>query len=211
VPFGWGNIHWQNYLAELFPQATIRADNAAGTKSVDIEIATPVWSLLPQERFDLVLAIEPERLLFGTDFRATERWLQFLLRLREHARTRLLIETNIPDEQIFTELAAAFPKQALTNELRARKQFGYPPYGHILQITLESSQPKTTKLKEQISTAIGTSTPNLPLLGPIEIHSSSLPSVWQWLIKLPRDIPYSTLTNLRTHLPTRTRYELDPL
>ncbi len=210
VTFGWGEQRWADYLRQVFPHRQVFETETMAPGTAQIDVVTPRWSELPLTRYALTVAIEPERLLFRHDFRAREHWLALLLRLCDRTQERLLIETAIPTEPIFAELATRFPKESLRQELAIRKQAGYPPYGHLLEIRLPARTGHSGKTESLVTAQIHQALPASRVFGPYQAGEGSRRTS-TWLVKLSAILPISALADLRQHLPKQTRIELDPL
>lgn len=135
VSFGWGSERWKAELTNHYPTAVIADVPAADGQNWDIGLFRPGWLEVPPLQAELVVVIEPERLLFGNDYAAQERWLRFMLDVRSLAARTILIETRLKDVATLLELHRPLPKRALVAELTNRKAGGYPPYGRVVRIS----------------------------------------------------------------------------
>lgn len=133
--FGWGTEHWSAALAERYPKARLAELNRPSGKSWDLGLLRPNWLEIPAISAELVIAVQPERLLFGHTFDADERWLRFLLQLRSSAQKNLIIETRLIDRTPLEELSVPLPKGSLRLELLRRRSHHYPPYARLLTVT----------------------------------------------------------------------------
>ncbi|MBI4175245.1 hypothetical protein HY523_01355 [Candidatus Berkelbacteria bacterium] len=196
--FGWGRAQW---LASLTSQSF----------RPQLTVLTPAFYRLPNDaQADLIVLLEPERLLATADFRVTDEWLRLLWDAKHRARQALIIETKLPDQPMFRELAHPWPRASLARELTARRREHYPPYAPLLLITLPRVEPATdppvallARLRSiapgsQVSEAIAsTSLRTAPQL------------IWQIFIKLPAAYSPQLLQKIRGALPRTARWRIE--
>ncbi len=160
-------------LAKLFPQAKLlRLDSdSLKTKAgqgfealselqngqADIIVGTRLASgALKGSRVSLAAILDAELELDGPDFRASEKFGQLLFELRGHLSCvphgRLLIQTTDKNYD-YTPLLDGDYQTAAENELALRETFGYPPYTHLIRVTVKAKeldilQSETERLKQ---------------------------------------------------------------
>lgn len=124
-------------------EATIRAFNSGET---DMLVGTQIIT----KGFDfpglaLVAAISADSLLGLQDFRADEKALQTLEQLRGRCGRRdrkghLVIQTNRPEHPVFRHLEKGDAENLYTELLAERKEFGYPPYTRLVNLTVKDTE-----------------------------------------------------------------------
>lgn len=148
-------------LAKLFPTAkllrldsdTLKTKDGQGfealhalkTGQADIIVGTRLASGgLRGSRVSLAAVLDAELELDGPDFRASEKFGQLLFELRGHLASvpngRLLIQTADKDGYDYAPLLADDYPAAAENELALRESFGYPPYTHLIRVTLKAKE-----------------------------------------------------------------------
>ncbi len=161
-------------LAKLFPAAKLlrldsdtlktkagqgfEALHALKTGQADIIVGTRLASGgLRGSRVSLAAVLDAELELDGPDFRASEKFGQLLFELRGHLASvpngRLLIQTADKDGYDYAPLLAGDYQAAAENELALRESFGYPPYTHLIRVTLKAKeldllQAETARIKQ---------------------------------------------------------------
>ncbi len=177
-PLGAGTQKIEEETAALFPDAVIaRLDSDTAQKrgyekkvikdfcngDIDILIGTQMIS----KGFDfgnlsLVAVIAADSLLGMQDFRADERAHQLLEQLRGRCgrRTRrglFVIQTSRPDHPVYQNIASS-KHEFGTNLLMERKDFNFPPYTRIVEITVrdrfeDRAERMSSRLASQIRAA----------------------------------------------------------
>ncbi len=161
-------------LAKFFPKAKLlrldsdslktktgqgfEALNALQNDQADIIIGTRLASgALKGSCVSLAAILDAELELNGPDFRASEKFGQLLFELRGHLATvpngRLLIQTADQNAYDYAPLLAGDYVTCAQNELALREAFGYPPYTHLIRVTLKAKeldllQTETARIKQ---------------------------------------------------------------
>ena len=114
-----------------------------GNREIDIMIGTQIIS----KGFDfpglaLVAAISADSLLGIQDFRADEKALQILEQLRGRCGRRdrkglFVIQTNQPEHPVYRKLNGKGNADLYESLMAERKEFGYPPFTRIINLTLK--------------------------------------------------------------------------
>ena len=163
VAKGAGTEKLAEELQDLFPEARIArfdaetaatitaekkilGDFAAG--ETDILVGTQMITKgFDFERLSLVAVISADSLLSLQDFRADEKALQLLTQLRgrvsrREASGQMVIQTFEPAHPLLTALKAeddATLRQFSEDMLAQRRQFGFPPYIRMIQLTVKGA------------------------------------------------------------------------
>ena len=161
-------------LTKLFPQAKIlRLDSdslktkdgqgfealrALQTGQADIIVGTRLASgALKNSRVNLAAVLDAELELDGPDFRASEKFGQLLFELRGHLTSvpngRLIIQTADKSAYDYDPLLKGDYQATAENELALREAFGYPPFTHLIRVTLKAKeldilQTETERIKQ---------------------------------------------------------------
>ncbi len=161
-------------LEKLFPHAKLlrldsdslktksgqgfEAISALKTGRADIIVGTRLaGGALNGSRVTLAAILDAELELNGPDFRSSEKYGQLLFELRGHLSTmqngRLLIQTADQNAYDYAPLLAGDYQAAAENELALRESFGYPPFTHLIRVTIKAKeldvlQAETTRIKE---------------------------------------------------------------
>ncbi|MEX0667585.1 MAG: hypothetical protein WD313_04585 [Acidimicrobiia bacterium] len=100
--------------------------------------------LAAQRRLDLAVAVDPDGLILGTHFRASEEALRVLARLAgkvEGRGARCLLQTSLPDHPVFVALKKGDPLPFLQSEREVRARFGFPPSGELVIVEARGTLP----------------------------------------------------------------------
>lgn len=101
--------------------------------------------LVSQTRLDLAVAVDPDGLILGTHFRASEEALRLLARLAgkvEGRGARCLLQTSLPHHPVFVALRKGDPLPFLESEREVRARFGFPPAGQLVIVETRGSLPE---------------------------------------------------------------------
>lgn len=115
---------------------------AAG--EADILIGTQMVAKgLDFERVSLVGVVSADTALNLPDFRAAERTFQLLTQVagragRGHLGGEVIIQTYNPEHYSIVAAAAHDFQGFFRQEIELRRELGYPPFGHLLNLTLSS-------------------------------------------------------------------------
>ena len=151
-------------LVKLFPKSRIvrcDKDSEELPDDFDILIGTELLLKYPEKLSGagLVAALEISSSPKNTS--GALEILRTLLKLKNLANrssAEFIIQSNDPENKIFEYLNN--PKEFLKDELRERRAFGYPPFGHFIRIFFQDKNPAATEtaggaLFEKLKTALG--------------------------------------------------------
>ena len=163
TPLGAGTQKIEEEAAQLFPQARIaRLDSdtaqnktyekqtvkAFANGEIDILIGTQIVTKgFDFENLRLVAVIAADSLLGVQDFRADEKALQLLEQFRGRCGRRsdrglFIIQTSQPEHPIYQNLLASRTQNFNLQLLEERKDFNFPPYSRIIEITIRDKNEK---------------------------------------------------------------------
>ena len=163
IPLGAGTQKIEEEAAKLFPHArTARLDSdtaqnknyekqtikAFAKGEIDILIGTQmVTKGFDFENLSLVAAIAADSMLGLQDFRADEKALQLLEQFRGRCGRRtekglFVIQTAQPEHPIYQNLCSNETKSFNIQLLEERKDFNFPPFSRIIEITLKDRSEK---------------------------------------------------------------------
>lgn len=147
----------------------------------------------------LVVVILADALFRWPDFRATERALQILKQVSGRAGRgerpgRVMIQTFDPEHPVIATVKGDLSEtQLLSEDKEIRKQLGYPPYGRMARLRLESAEASEAKMRAQaIAQALsqlfsGNMEPTaegIQILGPSEAFLERAKGIYRWDIVL---------------------------
>ena len=120
----------------------------AGPNDVRIQVGSEA-DLAGQPRLDLAVAVDPDGLVLGTHFRASEEALRVLARLAgrvEGRGARCLVQTSLPDHPVFVALRRGDPIDFLQTERETRAQYGFPPAGELVILEARGTLPDDSEV-----------------------------------------------------------------
>lgn len=163
MPLGAGTQKIEEEAIQLFPNARIArldsdtAQNKTYEKQIvktfangdiDILIGTQIVTKgFDFENLRLVAVIAADSLMGIQDFRADEKALQLLEQFRGRCGRRsdrglFIIQTSQPEHPIYQNLLAAQTRNFNLQLLEERKDFNFPPYSRIIEITIRDKNEK---------------------------------------------------------------------
>ena len=206
--FGTEKIEEQ--LQETFPNArvarmdmdTVRGKNAHDAliqqfeqERIDILVGTQmVVKGLDFDNVDLVGILDADGLLYFADFRVNERAFQLMEQVsgragRKEATGKVLVQTSQPKHPLLQVVQQHDYKAMFTEEIKKRKEFAYPPFTRIIQVTFkhkfrEVVERAAVKYADALKKRYGPY-----LVGPAEPVIGRIRNQYlmELLLKLPRD------------------------
>ena len=154
---GFGTEKVEEEVSRLFPEARVlRLDGDTSTSETafrrivssfeqhegDILVGTQIVSKgFDFEGVSTVGILNADNLLSTPDFRATERAFQLMMQVagragRHNNRGRVIIQTAQPKHPVIQFVASGDYHGMARVELAERKNFGYPPYSHLVRLLL---------------------------------------------------------------------------
>ena len=156
---------------------SLDASVAQAPADVPVQVGSEA-DLASQTRLDLAIAVDPDGLILGTHFRASEEALRVLARLAgkvEGRGARCILQTSLPDHPVVVALRKGDPVPFLESESEVRARFGFPPAGQLVIVETRGSLPEGSDvwIKEAATGAT--------VLGPADRGGGRL----RWLIQGP--------------------------
>jgi len=111
-------------------------------REIDILIGTQMVSKgLDFEHVSLVGIVDVDALMFFPDFRSHERAFQLITQVsgragRSHKQGKVILQTSQPDSKLIKQIISYHYNGFVKEQLLERKQFLYPPYSHLIKISL---------------------------------------------------------------------------
>lgn len=174
-------------LSKLFPRVRVlrldsdslktkqgqgfEAVQALKTGGGDIIVGTRLASgALRGSKITLAAVLDSELELDGPDFRASEKFTQLLFELRHQLagvpNGRLVIQTADATRYNYKALALGNFAQAVQEELSLRQAFLYPPYSHLIRVTIKAKEMELLKAQTDQIKKIGENKTS-EILGPV--------------------------------------------
>ena len=138
----------ESELSRLFPQARIkRLDNLKDLDINEADMFISTKSIIKQTglNFDLVGVLSIDNSLNRIDFRASEKAFGLLVGLLGLTEGRLVIQTSLPKHHCFQALENKDVNIFYDEELRQRKQLGFPPFKHLGLVKLRGKNEARVK------------------------------------------------------------------
>ena len=149
---GMGGEHIENIVNKITRRSIIRVDtdtraNQAAEKLIkqvqqhQITLGTSaIFTAIPGVKFDRIIWLFPERDLLYPDYRSNERALYTLVRLKQllnSSRRKVLLVTR---QQHLIGKSLTLPVDKLIDrELKQRKRHHYPPFNHLVRLTISAA------------------------------------------------------------------------
>ncbi|HAE36821.1 TPA: hypothetical protein DCX66_03345 [Candidatus Nomurabacteria bacterium] len=99
--------------------------------------------------------ISLDGLLSIPSFNITQKILHIMEKLHEITKRNLIIQTRIPENPILEHILNGNVLPLYREDLKERKQFGYPPFKRLIKITFAGSASETEKARSYIDQLLG--------------------------------------------------------
>lgn len=119
--------------------------------AVDILIGTQmVTKGLDFDNVSLVGIVNADLLISFPDFRASERAFQLITQVsgragRKEKKGKVVIQTGNPSNELLQVLKEGRNQDFYFSEMLSRKQFAFPPYVNLIQLTVKHKQPEAVR------------------------------------------------------------------
>jgi primosomal protein N' (replication factor Y) len=140
---GSGTEKVESELARIYPQARLQQVGAqvnGDLKQADIFVATKYEAMHLDTRFDLIAVLGIDSALNRADFRAAEKSLSLLSRILGLTLKKVIIQTNLAHHHIFKALTDHDFGIFYNEELKQRRQLGFPPFRHFALVKLRGGK-----------------------------------------------------------------------
>ncbi len=207
---GFGTEKILEVLSEKFPKNVIeRFDRAEITSykklvsaldkfhsgEVDILVGTQMLSKGHNfKKVNLVVVLGIDSLLNFPDFRSEERVYQLLVQIsgrsgRFHSESKVLIQTNNPENSLFKLIGDHRYKDFYAQELSARKIFNYPPFSKLIVLyftakNLEDLKHEVHEMKKIFDSLVHENYNGIEVLGPTSTNIEKKVNQYTWKILL---------------------------
>lgn len=210
MQLNFGTEKVEEQLQELFPQAKVARmdyDTVSGKTAhdqliqqfeqhrIDILVGTQmVVKGLDFEHVNLVGILDADSILSFADFRVNERGFQLMEQVsgragRKDAHGKVLVQVANTNHPVLQYVKAHNYKGFFDEEIKARHQFGYPPFTRLIQLTFKH------KFKEVVQAAAEMFASNLKIhfekymVGPAEpvVNRIRNQYLMELVLKLPKD------------------------
>ncbi|MEW6324151.1 MAG: primosomal protein N' [Nitrospirota bacterium] len=200
-PFGTGTQRAEEALHRRWPNRRMlridrdapMAPSTSGASELDgaeLLIGTQLCLHRPAPpRLSLIAVLDAELDLSRPDFRAEERAVQLLTRLRgllnpAGRNAILLLQSRQPDRPALQALAANGPARFYDAELAQRRALGYPPLTRLATVRLRGQAERLVKQLHALVTEF--TSLRLEVWGPIPAPAPHRGAPeWEWLLKAP--------------------------
>lgn len=146
------------------------------------------------------------------DFSASERTYQLLSQVigrvgRGHRDGMAIIQTYQPNSEAILAATTDNWEHFYDFELNERKAFGFPPYKHLLKLTVSRKSPKSA---ESAALAIANKLSGVIVEGPAPALHEKLGGKYRWQVVVKSD-KRSKLIDIIHSLPANVSWDIDPM
>jgi len=138
----------ESELSRLFPQAKIKLlDKEENSGAVDADIFVSTEAILKEgyADFGLIEVISIDNSLNRIDFRSSEKAFFLLVGLLRLTSKKIIIQTGLPKHYCIRAIENKDIDIFYREELKHRKQLGFPPYKHIGLVKLRGNNEEKVK------------------------------------------------------------------
>ncbi len=237
--FGVGTQKVESELKRLLPEARIGrmdSDTTRRKKShgqilgafqkhgIDILVGTQMIAKgLDFPRVTLVGVISADTALNLADFRSSERTFQLLTQVAGRAgrgdiHGQVIIQTYNPEHYSIQAARLHDYPNFYGQEIKFRRELGYPPFSHLINVTLQSTDAgRVMKVAGKLGRILeGNKEEGIDVLGPAPAPLARIKGKWRWQIILKgsrtgemREILKESLSQLKEPASGRVRISLD--
>lgn len=163
-------------------EAPVGLLTAATREREDAPVVVGTARCILDKEWDTVVLPDIDALLLGSGMGAVERAFRLLYGAAEAARGSFFIQTRVPEHYALrAALRGDYPAFAVA-ELPRLRDLGYPPFGHLADITLEGSETALRRAVEsRLRPALGADV-EMSGLVPLPNHGRA-PQAWRLLLR----------------------------
>ncbi|MFA6050658.1 MAG: hypothetical protein WC761_05690 [Candidatus Paceibacterota bacterium] len=163
---------------------------------------------LPDLSVDFAAIPSIESLRSLPDFRTSERVMHALLDVKAKAKECMLIQSRDPKSSVIEQGLSGDLETFAKDEIKARKAFGYPPYMHLLKLTVAG---KKDRVKEDAQVVSDRLKEYSPRIFPAFIKSIKGQTLLHILVKIPEEKwPDKELSEILMSLPPSVKIDTSP-
>jgi primosomal protein N' (replication factor Y) len=191
---------------------------------IDILLGTQIVGLgLDFPNVTLVGVLSADTLLDLPDFRAGERTFQLISQAGGRAgrgvrQSEVIVQTRHPEHYAIQQVVIGDYRGFYEEELVFRRSLGYPPFTHLIKLTVEERQEERAKEQIQaLAAALQSRTPqtDLAFLGPYPSVPYRLKGMYRWQLIIKTKDVLSANAIIRTALGDlklfgRVKADVDP-
>lgn len=204
---GAGTEKIESEISRLFPHTRVimlDSPQEIAIDKADIFISTASIIKKANYNFDLIGILSIDNSLSRIDFRSTEKTFALLIGLLTFTEKKMIIQTSLPRHYSLQAIESRDINIYYNEELRLRKQLGFPPYRHMCMVKLRGTiqsrvEEVSNALFENLSKyAQGSKAIKIVSLNPGQPVKLRGNFYWQILIKA--SYPIKIVSFLRLHL-----------
>ncbi|HWC57617.1 MAG TPA: hypothetical protein VG621_01530 [Candidatus Paceibacterota bacterium] len=121
-----------------------------------------------------------DRLLSIPSFRTVENTLRLIMECNEHSDKGVVVFTRTPDFPFIKKLSTQKINTIISDELELRREFGYPPYGVVLKLSLTVPSGHRENIRAAMSDYFKES--DITALQPRRIRPDSMKLLMVWIM-----------------------------
>lgn len=154
----------EKYLAQQFPNSELfivdskhTTTHRAVEKTMRAFQESPSGILIATEKVlpyletaESIIVVSIDTLFSLSSYRAGEKTMRILLKLMDVAQKNVLVQTRMPDHDVLLEIQKGNIIDFYQKEITQRKSFHYPPFVHLLNISVQTTPAGLTKQKEYL-------------------------------------------------------------
>jgi len=152
------------------------------TKGAAILVGTEILLSQLDEKVSNIVVAVVDGIFSIPDFQISEKVLNTILRLRQYANKRFIIQTRNPEEKVFHYATEGNLIDFYREEIEERMKFGYPPFKVLIKISREGKPQEVTNDMEILATHLADYN---PLIFPAFISEIKGKYRMHALIKIP--------------------------
>ncbi|MEI6480021.1 MAG: primosomal protein N' [bacterium] len=173
-----------------------------------ILLGTEMALLYLDEQVEFTMVSSLDSLFAIPDFRGNEKIMNILLKMRNLAHKKFIVQTRSPDEPVFEYALKGNIADFYRSEIAEREKFAYPPFVTLIKITYQGLR---AEVLEEMKTLKAFLAPHTVQIFPAFIETVRGKYVMHALIKADRSTwPDMELVKKLTALPQHFLVKIDP-